>query len=169
MVSFTPDRPRVHFELARALIRAKRFSEGISAFESTIELAMPLAASDRTSGARQLSKVALADREPSAAVRDLAATALGSAFSLDPAVIEIVGRPPVAVLDGRRLAIEVSLSHHGRFVAFAAVVPHAPRHRSRTMNGCHGGTEDTEDSQGDVILSDCSTLLGAKNPSAPRR
>jgi hypothetical protein len=56
--------------------------------------------------------------DPSLAARRLAATAIGPALDLDPASVEIVGRPPVAVHQGRRLDAALSLSHHGRFVAF---------------------------------------------------
>lgn len=47
MVGLEPDRPKSHFRLARALVRARRFNEGLSALESTIELARPLATSNR--------------------------------------------------------------------------------------------------------------------------
>jgi len=79
-----------------------------------------VASSDRERGARRLSEVALAAREPSAAVRDLAVAAIGSTLGIDPADIEIVGRPPVARHGGHDLPVDLSLSHHGRFVAFAA-------------------------------------------------
>jgi hypothetical protein len=64
-------------------------------------------------------EVALADGEPGAAVRRLAARAIGVMLpGHEP--IRIVGRPPVAVGGTGPLELVVSLSHHGRFVAFAA-------------------------------------------------
>jgi hypothetical protein len=74
-----------------------------------------------TAGA-ELGGVELAGLEPGAAVRRLAARALGAALGLDPASVRIVGRPPVAVHGTRRLRAGLTLSHHGRFVAFAARV-----------------------------------------------
>ncbi len=59
---------------------------------------------------------------PSVAARRLAATAIGSALGLDPAGVRIVGRPPVATFRDRRIDVGVSLSHHGRFVAFACTL-----------------------------------------------
>lgn len=56
-------------------------------------------------------------------VRDLARGALGRVLALDPADIEIstVGGIPVVSSDGTPLPIDLSLSHHGRFVACAWV------------------------------------------------
>jgi hypothetical protein len=70
-----------------------------------------------------LSGLGRADRDPSLAARRLAATTIGPALDLDPAAVEIVDRPPVAVHRGRRLDAGLSLSHHGRFVAFACSLP----------------------------------------------
>jgi len=53
------------------------------------------------------------------AVRRLAAAAIGSALALDAAEMRIVGRPPVLLHRGRPLDVTLSLSHHGRLVAFA--------------------------------------------------
>jgi hypothetical protein len=63
--------------------------------------------------------------------RRLAAT--GSALGLDLSGIQIVRRPPVALYRGRPLEVDVSLSHHGRFAAFAFALVHRPRvgHRGR--------------------------------------
>lgn len=73
-------------------------------------------------GARVLWKVESARGDPGLAARRLAATAIGSALGLDPADLRIVGRPPVAIDRNRRLEADVSLSHHGRFVAFACTL-----------------------------------------------
>jgi hypothetical protein len=60
--------------------------------------------------------------DPGAGARRLAATAIGRALGLDPVRVEIVRRPPVAVFRDRRVEADVSLSHHGRFVAFACAL-----------------------------------------------
>jgi hypothetical protein len=60
--------------------------------------------------------------DPGVAARRLAATAIGSALGLAPAGLRIVGRPPMAIDRGRRLESDLSLSHHGRFVAFACTL-----------------------------------------------
>jgi len=86
------------------------------------ELLHAVSRDSRSAQASVLARVDRADSDPSAAVRRLAAAALGPALGLDPAGIRIVGRPPVARHRGRRLAAHVSLSHHGRFVAFAGAV-----------------------------------------------
>jgi hypothetical protein len=72
-----------------------------------------------TAGARILGGVERAAGDPGIAVRRLAATAIGSALGLDEGGVRIFRRPPVATHRGRRLEVDVSLSHHGRFVAFA--------------------------------------------------
>lgn len=79
-----------------------------------------------------LSGLAKTDRDPSLAVRRLAATTIGSILGLDPVAVEIVDRPPVAVHRSRRLDAGLSLSHHGRFVAFACRLdPRLRRGRAR--------------------------------------
>jgi hypothetical protein len=60
--------------------------------------------------------------DPGAGARRLAAAAIGRALGLDPAHVEIVRRPPVATFRDRRDEVGVSLSHHGRFVAFACAL-----------------------------------------------
>ncbi len=70
-----------------------------------------------------LSAVDAAANDPSEDVRRLAARALGTALGLDPAAVRIAGRPPEATCQGRPLPAELSLSHHGRFVAFACALP----------------------------------------------
>ena len=59
---------------------------------------------------------------PSASVRRLAATAIASTLGLDPSAVRIDRRPPVALHRGRPLVTDLSLSHHGRFVAFACAL-----------------------------------------------
>ena len=60
--------------------------------------------------------------DPSARVRQLARSALASALSIVPSDIVIAAaakRAPRAWWRGRRLAVDLSMSHHGRFVACA--------------------------------------------------
>jgi len=83
-----------------------------------------VARTTRKAGARLLWKVDRAASDPSAAVRRLAATTIGSALGLDPSSVRIDRRPPVALHRGRPLVTDVSLSHHGRFVAFACALVH---------------------------------------------
>ncbi|MGD9765012.1 MAG: 4'-phosphopantetheinyl transferase superfamily protein [Candidatus Binatia bacterium] len=69
----------------------------------------------------------------SAAARALLARALAGRLRRDVAAVEIRraasrGAPPRVYVDGARAPIDVSLSHHGRFVAVAyAVPPRRPR------------------------------------------
>jgi len=76
----------------------------------------------RAAGARWLWRAGRAAGDPGAAVRRLAAGAMGSALGLDPAAVQIARRPPVALHRGRVLGVDLSLSHHGRFVGFACAV-----------------------------------------------
>jgi hypothetical protein len=64
-------------------------------------------------------QVAIADGEPGAAARRLGARAIGVMLPGHES-IRIVGRPPLAVGATGPLDLVVSLSHHGRFAAFAA-------------------------------------------------
>lgn len=73
--------------------------------------------------ARLVSRVGRAGREPSRDARRLAAEAIGADLRLPPARLELVGRPPVVRHHDRALEVCLSLSHHGRFVAFAYRVP----------------------------------------------
>jgi phosphopantetheinyl transferase (holo-ACP synthase) len=82
-----------------------------------------VARSRDAAGARILSLVERSMDEPGRAARRLAATAIGTALGLEPDELRIVGRPPVARHRGRVLDATVSLSHHGRFVAFACALP----------------------------------------------
>ena len=64
---------------------------------------------------------------PSLEVRELARGAIGSFLSICPGEIEVAteGGIPVLCRRQRRLPVDVSLSHHGRFVA-CAWAPHGP-------------------------------------------
>jgi hypothetical protein len=81
-----------------------------------------VATSENEVGARVLSQVGQVRGDPGTAARRLAAGAIGSALGTDPAGLRICGRPPVATLRGHRLEVGLSLSHHGRFVAFACTL-----------------------------------------------
>jgi phosphopantetheinyl transferase (holo-ACP synthase) len=61
------------------------------------------------------------DADPGRRVRELACAAVGSRLQLPPGHVHIEadGRIPVAFSGGRRLPVDLSLSHHGRFVAWA--------------------------------------------------
>jgi hypothetical protein len=86
-----------------------------------------VARSEAVGGAWVLWKAEATVGDPGVAVRRLAAAAIGSALGLDAAHLQIVRRPPVATLRDGRLGVEVSLSHHGRFVAFACALADATR------------------------------------------
>ena len=84
-----------------------------------------VATSRDEAGARVLWKVERALGDPGVAARRLAARAIGPALGLDPFGLRIAGRPPVATSRDRRIQVGVSLSHHGRFVAFACTLADA--------------------------------------------
>jgi phosphopantetheinyl transferase (holo-ACP synthase) len=72
-----------------------------------------------------IAETAQVDAEcPSVAVRRLAIAALAPRLGIDPdeLTIERDGRVPQLWLRGRPARVDLSLSHHGRFVAFAALV-----------------------------------------------
>jgi hypothetical protein len=101
---------------------------GDQAFDLQVHLDGPslhaVAGHTSTAGAQLLWKVDRALSDHGTTVRRLAATGIASALGLDSADIEITHRPPVALHRGRTLVTDVSLSHHGRFVAFACALPH---------------------------------------------
>lgn len=76
-----------------------------------------------TAGDRILWRARRADGDPGLDARRLASTVIASALGLDPSGLGIAGRPPLATSAEGRAAAEVSLSHHGRFVAFACRLP----------------------------------------------
>ncbi len=70
--------------------------------------------------------------DPSRTVRELACAAIGSRMNLPPGQVEIATDRgiPVALCRNRRLPVDLSLSHHGRFVAWAwgeSAVPESQR------------------------------------------
>jgi phosphopantetheinyl transferase len=62
------------------------------------------------------------DADPSLAVRELAREELAPLLDAEPGALEIARREriPVLRLGGRDAPFDLSLSHHGRFVAYAA-------------------------------------------------
>jgi phosphopantetheinyl transferase (holo-ACP synthase) len=98
-----------------------------------------VATSQDEAGAPVLWEVERAQGDPSVAARRLAGSAIGSALGLDPAGVGIVGRPPVAAFRDGRGEVGVSLSHHGRFVAFACTRASGPRFPDASVRGTAGG------------------------------
>jgi phosphopantetheine--protein transferase-like protein len=78
-----------------------------------------VAQAGREAAAPVLRRVAPAVGDAGLSARNVAAAAIGSALGLDAAKLRIAGRPPVLLHRGRVLEATLSLSHHGRFVAFA--------------------------------------------------
>ena len=73
-----------------------------------------------------VSAVERTEGDPGVAARRLAATAIGSALGLDPDDVLVAGRPPVVRHGAQPLDAVLSLSHHGRFVAFACALTGRP-------------------------------------------
>jgi hypothetical protein len=99
------------------------------------------AAGVRPAAAPGAERVAEAGRA-SAAVRRLALQSLARELEVDVARLAIGrrGRIPTVELDGRTLPVSLSLSHHGRFVAFAA----SPRGRAALEASAAAGDERAE-------------------------
>ena len=116
-----------------------------------------VAKSADAAGAGVLWRVERALGDQSVAVRRLAAGAIGSALGLDPRGLQIVRRPPVATYQGHRLAVDLSLSHHGRYVAFACTLARVGRASSRGPCASHGFVWPRHD----------ATRRRQKNTSAP--
>ena len=77
--------------------------------------------------ARAFSRVERARGEAGRAVRQLAVAGIGAALGLDPGRLEIAGRPPVVLDRSHPMDVILSLSHHGRFLAFACMLPSGTR------------------------------------------
>lgn len=61
------------------------------------------------------------NEDPSIAARELATSSIAGANGWAPTSVSVVGkRPPRILHDGKPTAMDLSLSHHGRWVAFAA-------------------------------------------------
>jgi phosphopantetheine--protein transferase-like protein len=103
----------------RATHRGERIAVEVRLDGATVHA---IAKAEDAARAPVLWRVATAVGDPGVAVRRLAAAAIGSALALEPAELQIVGRPPVVLHRGRPLDATLSLSHHGRLVAFACRV-----------------------------------------------
>jgi hypothetical protein len=102
--------------------------------------------------ARVVMAVAAADEpgeDPGSAVRRLAIREIARAIGVDAARLDVArkadgdGRVPVLELDGCALGSSLSLSHHGRFVAFAfreAIATDGPGPRLDEVGHASGGT-----------------------------
>jgi hypothetical protein len=65
------------------------------------------------------------EADASALVREIARRELAPRLGSTPEALQVVrrGRVPVLCLDGQPAGLDLSLSHHGRFVAYACQVP----------------------------------------------
>ncbi len=77
--------------------------------------------SDGSSVGAGVERLTRSDADPSSAVRKFARAAVGSRVECPPSQIWIAAERgiPVAFWRERRLSVDLSLSHHGRFVAWA--------------------------------------------------
>ena len=73
----------------------------------------------------------------SAAARRFAVGRLAAYLGIDPARLAIVRRQriPLLLVDGRPDAVDLSLSHHGRVIGFAALVPRRAQRRNEAWPG----------------------------------
>jgi phosphopantetheinyl transferase (holo-ACP synthase) len=72
--------------------------------------------------AQVLSRVAETEQDTSASVRRMAIEHVGAVLGLGRDDLRIVGRPPLLIHKDHALDATVSLSHHGRFAAFACAL-----------------------------------------------
>ena len=107
------------FAAGRAVHRGQVFGLELRVHGASLHA---VATSEDESGALVLWGVDEARGDPGTAARRLAAAAIGSGLGIGPADVGIAGRPPVATLRDPGIQISVSLSHHGRFVAFACAL-----------------------------------------------
>jgi hypothetical protein len=110
--------------IGRVTHRGERFDLEVHLDEASVHA---VARSESEARSPVLWQVAAVRDDAGGAVRRLAAAAIGSALALDAAELRIVGRPPMALHRGRPLEAGLSLSHHGRFVAFACILPRGAR------------------------------------------
>jgi phosphopantetheine--protein transferase-like protein len=103
-------------------------------------------ASASGTGGRLVARVERTIGDPGAAVRAATAGAVAEAFDLDAADLRVRGRPPVVHQGTAALDVPVSLSHHGRFVAFAFRGAAASRRdlRAHMSLAVHGGLAQAE-------------------------
>ena len=106
--------------VGRVLHRGEAFSLEVRLEDAFVHA---VATAPGEAGDRRLSRVERARGTPGLAARELAADALGDALGLDRAGFRLAGRAPVARHPQHPVDVEVSLSHHGRFVALACRLP----------------------------------------------
>ena len=128
-LAFSPRRLEVALD-AEALLAGGCATGTVACGELGVDVGIRLGAGSvhaiarpRRAGARVLSAVDQAGTDAGLAVRRLATGAIAAALDVDDAALWISGRPPRVSLRGSRLDVGLSLSHHGRFVAFAAALP----------------------------------------------
>ncbi len=99
-------------------IRVDRTDEWVHAV-ATLTSSNPRSA--RGSGSAGIERLEGAEADPSRTVRECVRAALGSRIKLPPGQVQIAAESgiPVALWRSRRLPVDLSLSHHGRFVAWA--------------------------------------------------
>lgn len=99
-------------------------------------VALP-AGSDWAAVAMSVDALGEGAQEPGVAVRQLALRAIARELGVDPARLSIGrrGRIPTVELDGRTTKLALSLSHHGRFVAFAFRLAFVLAPRGRGLGG----------------------------------
>jgi phosphopantetheinyl transferase (holo-ACP synthase) len=107
--------PTVGVASGRVVHRGQVLSLEVTLADAYVHAVARSEGSDR---ARVISGVGPVSRDPSRDVRCLAALAIGTALGLDCGELSLAGRLPLALRGDRPIAT-VSLSHHGRFVAFA--------------------------------------------------
>ena len=105
--------------VGRVLHRGEAFSLEVRLEDAFVHA---VATAPGEAGDRRLSRVERARGAPGLAARQLAADAIGDALGLDPAGFRLAGRAPVARHPQHPVDVEVSLSHHGRFVALACLL-----------------------------------------------
>ena len=112
------ERAVVRHQIGSFDVRLDRTDEWVHAIAT---LSAVQASSTLRTASAGIERLEVAGADPSRSVRQLAREALGSRLSLPPGQIRIEadGGIPVALWGNRRLAVDLSLSHHGRFVAWA--------------------------------------------------
>lgn len=104
-------------------------------------VALP-AGSDWATVAMAVAPLAESREDPGLAVRRLALRRIADELGVESGRLSIGRRDriPTVELDGKTTRLALSLSHHGRFVAFAM----APRGRGRGLRGVHGVHEEPQ-------------------------
>lgn len=124
-VVFSPPRFEVvRLEPDRAWVcwRARRFTVDLSVRPAQIHAVARNVGPERI----VVASACCLREDPSRAVRALAVETVAAVLGASPFELRVErarGEPPVLLRRGRRTGAEISLSHHGRFVAFACELP----------------------------------------------